>query len=126
MSGAGAYRLVQRIHARMFSLLICRSFAAWGSRSSAVPPMRLYGERSITVGARVPFGRECWLNAIGGVIVIGDGCMFFANSTISSAHSATIGREVMVARHVHIRDHGHAFGMQANRWNRRALRTLRR
>jgi carbonic anhydrase/acetyltransferase-like protein (isoleucine patch superfamily) len=110
MSGAGAYRLVQRIHARMFSLLICRSFAAWGSRSNAVPPMRLHGERSITVGAGVTFGRECWLNAIGGVIVIGDGCMFSGNSTISSAHSVTIGREVMVARDVHIGDHDHAFG----------------
>jgi acetyltransferase-like isoleucine patch superfamily enzyme len=109
VSGADAYRLTRRVRARLFTVVIRRSFAAWGSRSVAVPPFRPIGERAITVGARVCFGAGCWLNAIGGVIAIGDGCSFSGDCTISAAESVTIGREVLVARGVHIGDHDHAF-----------------
>ncbi len=109
MNGADAYRLALRIRARLFTLTICRSFAAWGPNSVALPPLRLGGERRITVGARVLFGAGCWLNAIGGVITVGDGCSFSGDCTISAAESVTLGREVLVARGVHIADHDHAF-----------------
>jgi acetyltransferase-like isoleucine patch superfamily enzyme len=109
VSGVNAYRLAQRVRARLFTFVIRRSFAAWGPQSVAVPPLRLNGERAIKIGARVRFGPGCWLNAIGGVIAVGDGCSFSGDCTISAAESVIIGREVLLARGVHIGDHDHAF-----------------
>ena len=109
MSGAGTYRLGRRVRARLFTLMIRRSFAAWGLRSVAAPPLRLEGERDITVGAGTWFGPGCWLNAIGGTITVGDGCSFAGDATISAAASVMVGRDVLVARGVHIGDHDHAF-----------------
>jgi lipopolysaccharide O-acetyltransferase len=73
------------------------------------PPLRLKGERDITIGAGTWFGSGCWLNAIGGTITVGDGCSFAGDVTISAAASVTLGGEVLVARGVHISDHDHAF-----------------
>ncbi|HMH38420.1 MAG TPA: hypothetical protein VK584_15940 [Streptosporangiaceae bacterium] len=109
MSGAGTYRLGRRVRARLFTLMIRRSFAAWGLRSVAAPPLRLEGERDITIGAGTWFGSGCWLNAIGGTITVGDGCSFAGDVTISAAASVTLGRDVLVARGVHLGDHDHAF-----------------
>jgi acetyltransferase-like isoleucine patch superfamily enzyme len=109
VNGANAYWLARRVRARLFTFVIRRSFAAWGPQSVAVPPLRLNGERAITVGARVRFGAGCWLNAIGGAIAVGDGCSFSGDCTISAAESVIIGREVLLARGVHIGDHDHAF-----------------
>jgi lipopolysaccharide O-acetyltransferase len=109
VNGAGIYRLVRRVRARLFTLMIRRSFAAWGLRSVAAPPLRLEGERDITIGAGTWFGSGCWLNAIGGTITVGDGCSFAGDVTISAAASVTLGRDVLVARGVHIGDHDHAF-----------------
>jgi acetyltransferase-like isoleucine patch superfamily enzyme len=109
MNGADVYRLGRRARAWLFTLAIRRGFAAWGPRSVAVPPLRLEGERNITVGAGTWLGPGCWLNAIGGTIVVGDGCSFAGDLTISAAASVTVGREVLVARGVHIGDHDHAW-----------------
>jgi lipopolysaccharide O-acetyltransferase len=109
VSGAGIYRLGRRVRARLFTLMIRRSFAAWGLRSVAVPPLRLEGERDITIGAGTWFGSGCWLNAIGGTITVGDGCSFAGDVTISAAASVMLGRDLLVARGVHIGDHDHAF-----------------
>ena len=109
MNGADAYRLALRVRARVLTLIIRRSFATWGPGSVALPPFRVGGERSVSVGAQVSFGAGCWLNAIGGVITIGDGCSFSGDCTLSAAGSITLGREVLVARGVHIGDHDHAF-----------------
>jgi acetyltransferase-like isoleucine patch superfamily enzyme len=73
------------------------------------PPLRLEGERDITIGAGTWFGSGCWLNAIGGTITVGDGCSFAGDVTISAAASVTLGRDVLVARGVHLGDHDHAF-----------------
>ena len=51
----------------------------------------------------------CWLNAIGGTITVGDGCSFAGDVTISAVASVMLGRDVLVARGVHIGDHDHAF-----------------
>jgi acetyltransferase-like isoleucine patch superfamily enzyme len=109
VNGADAYRLAERVRARLLTFVIRRSFASWGPRSLAVPPLRLAGERDITVGTGVLFSAGCWLNAIGGAIMIGDGSSFSGDCVISAAKSVTIGREVLVARGVHIGDHDHAF-----------------
>lgn len=108
-SGAEVYRLERRVRARLLTLIIRRSFAAWGPQSVAVPPFRVEGEGNITVGTEVRFGAGCWLNAIGGTISIGDGCAFSGDATISAAASVTLGREVLAARGVHIGDHDHAW-----------------
>jgi acetyltransferase-like isoleucine patch superfamily enzyme len=109
VNGAGTYRLGRRVRAQLFTLMIRRSFAAWGLRSVAAPPLRLEGERDITIGAGTWFGSGCWLNAIGGTITVGDGCSFAGDVTISAAASVTLGSDVLVARGVHIGDHDHAF-----------------
>lgn len=109
MSGADVYKLVQHVRARLLTVMIRRSFAAWGPRSVAMPPLRLVGERDLTIGEEVWFGTGCWLNAIGGTIVIGDGCRFSGDVTISAAASVILGRDVLVARGVHIGDHDHAW-----------------
>jgi acetyltransferase-like isoleucine patch superfamily enzyme len=109
VNGIGTYRLGRRVRARMFTLMIRRSFAAWGTRSVVVPPLRLEGERDIAIGAGAWLGSGCWLNAIGGTITVGDGCSFAGDITISAVASVTLGRDVLVARGVHIGDHDHAF-----------------
>jgi acetyltransferase-like isoleucine patch superfamily enzyme len=70
------------------------------------PELRRLGA---AVGAGTWFGSGCWLNAIGGTITVGDGCSFAGDVTISAAVSVTLGRDVLVARGVHISDHDHAF-----------------
>jgi acetyltransferase-like isoleucine patch superfamily enzyme len=62
------------------------------------PPLRLDGERDITIGAGTWFGSGCWLNAIGGTITVGDGCSFAGDVTISAAASVTLGCDVLAAR----------------------------
>ena len=73
------------------------------------PPLRLEGERDITIGAGTWFGSGCWLNAIGGTIMVGDGCSFAGDVTISAARSVMLGSDVLIARGVHIGDHDHDF-----------------
>jgi hypothetical protein len=73
VNGAGTDRLGRRVRARLFTLMIRRSFAAWGLRPVAAPPLRLDGERDITIGAGPWFGSGCWLNAIGGTITVQPG-----------------------------------------------------
>jgi acetyltransferase-like isoleucine patch superfamily enzyme len=75
--------------------MIRRSFAAWGLRSVAAPPLRLEGERDITIGAGTWFGSGCWLNAIGGTITVGDGCSFAGDVTVTAGVS--IGRGAVIA-----------------------------
>lgn len=113
MNGADAHKLARRVRAKMLTLLIRRSFAAWGKHSSAVPPLRVEGARSIRVGSHVRFGPGCLLHAAGGVITIGDGCSFTGDCTVSAASRVSIGSEVLVARSVHIADYDHAFSNPA-------------
>ena len=116
MNGAGTYRLGRRVRARLFTLMIRRSFAAWGLRSVAAPPLRLEGERDITIGAGTWFGSGCWLNAIGdhdhaftdpgrparrqdianaAPVMIGDGAWLGHNVTVTAGVS--IGRGAVIA-----------------------------
>lgn len=109
-----AYRLLERLAARLFTLGCRSSFRRLGRGSSIVPPARIRGERSIEIGVGVHLGSNCWLEVLGGdrtdaAIRIGDGSSFAGFCTITAAESVMIGRNVLVARHVYISDHRHAF-----------------
>lgn len=114
ISGAALSRGAQRMGSKAYSLIIARGFYEWGRASVAVPPLRVYGEQWISVGSRVYFGSECWLNAnpIDDVdeppISIGDGCSFAGSCVVSAVSSVKIGTEVLFARNVYISDHDHA------------------
>lgn len=72
-------------------------------------PIRVFGERSISVGRHVVIGEGSWLQTLGGVIEIGDGCRFSGYVVISAALSIVLEPHVLVARNVHILDHMHRF-----------------
>jgi len=79
-------------------------------------PLRINGERWISVGSDVHFGAGCWLSAEPAgavtepVMFIGDGCRFAGGCVISAVSHVRIGREVLIARNVYIADHDHAYG----------------
>lgn len=115
INGVALSRGAQRIGSKAYSLVIARGFHEWGKASVAVPPLRVGGEQWISVGSRVYFGTECWLNAspIDGpdepIISIGDGCSFAGSCVVSAVSRIKVGSEVLFARNVYIADHDHAY-----------------
>jgi acetyltransferase-like isoleucine patch superfamily enzyme len=115
ISGPGIMRITQLARSKAFSLIIARGFYHWGRNSVTVPPLRLNGERWISVGRGVYLGAGCWLNAsmpntmTGPAITIGDRCSFAGDCVISAVSSVIIGPEVLLARNVYIADHDHAY-----------------
>ena len=110
------YRSIQRAKSKLFSLIIRNGFYEWGSNSVAVPPLRISGERWISIKAGVYVGPDCWLNAepacgatTDPIIVIGEGSSFAGNCVISAVSSVKIGREVLFARNIYVADHSHAY-----------------
>jgi acetyltransferase-like isoleucine patch superfamily enzyme len=107
------YRVAQRAHGKVFSLLVSGAFASFGRRSVLQPPIRLAGERSISIGDDVWVGPGSWLQSIGagggGALTIGDGTSIAGNVVISAASSVRIGREVLFARGVYVSDHIHRY-----------------
>lgn len=115
INGTAIYRMIQDSYSKALSLVIAGGFHHWGHGSVVRPPVRVSGERWISVGSGVHFGAGCWLNAdpIGmadaPVMLIGDGCSFAGGCVISAVSQVRIGREVLVARNVYIADHDHAY-----------------
>lgn len=111
----GFYRFAVRARAKAFSLLAGRAFASFGSRSVIHPPLRVDGERRISIGAGVFMGPGCWLHVLdeGGsaevAIVVGDGTSIVGDCVLSSVGSVRLGRNVLIARNVYVSDHMHAF-----------------
>jgi acetyltransferase-like isoleucine patch superfamily enzyme len=90
-----------------------RSFASWGTGSSISLPIRIEGERSISVGRDTVFGEGCWLQTDGaGVIEIGDDCHFSGYAVISATLSIVVESHVIFARNVHILDHNHRIDLE--------------
>jgi acetyltransferase-like isoleucine patch superfamily enzyme len=110
----GSWRLLARVRAKLFSLLAAGSFASFGKGTVIVGPLRLEGERRISIGGDVYLGAGCWLQVLDGerqgiVIAIGDGSSFAGYCVISATESVTFGTRVLVARNVYVSDHMHAF-----------------
>ena len=110
------YRLLGRIKAKIFSVLVGGGFHAFGNRSVIVPPVKLDGIEAISIGSRVYIGRNSWLifsgrslgnSQIG--IIIRDGVSISGDCVISAVKSVIIDENVLMGRCVHISDHRHRF-----------------
>ena len=108
------YALATRVRARAFSSACGGAFAAFGAHSVIQPPVRLHGERWISVGADVFIGAGSYLQVLDGAeragrLEIGDGTSVTGMCVLSAASSVRLGRHVLLARNVYIADHRHAF-----------------
>ncbi|MGH9189522.1 MAG: acyltransferase [Acidimicrobiales bacterium] len=105
------YRNAGRLRSKLFSLGIGPSFGGFGDRAVIEPPLRVYGERRIIIGAAVHIGASSWLQVLGGegpsAIEIGDGSSLGARCTISAVEHVSIGRSVLLASNVYVSDHSH-------------------
>lgn len=118
MLGLGSlqcYRLFLRLRAKGFSALARGGFAALGSGSVIQLPVRLRGERRISIGKDVFIGAGSWLQVEGEeegavALTIGDGTSVAGACVFSAAESVRIGRRVLFARNVYVSDHIHAYG----------------
>lgn len=112
ISALSTWRLAVSARDKGFTIAARRSFASWGKGSSIRLPIRLYGERAISVGQRVIIGEGCWLQTLGaGTIDIGDDCGFSGYAVISAAQSIVFESSVLVSRNVHFLDHNHRFDL---------------
>jgi lipopolysaccharide O-acetyltransferase len=109
------YRGAHHVRGKLFSLAVGRSFASFGPNSTLQPPIRVLGERRISIGRGVFVGPGSWLQVLEAesartvAIEIGDGTSIAGGCTISAATSIRVGRSVLMARNVYIADHRHAF-----------------
>lgn len=111
-SSVSIWRRTVAARDRAFTLLVRSSFADWGRGSAIRLPIRIYGERRISVGRDVVIGEGSWLQTLGdGVIEIGNGCRVSGFLVISAALSVVLEPDVLVARNVHILDHIHRFDL---------------
>jgi lipopolysaccharide O-acetyltransferase len=110
----GAYRAASRARAKLLSAASGGAFAAFGPRSVLQPPVRIGGERWISIGAGVFIGSGSYLQVLydadgAGRLEIGDGTSVTGSCVLSAARSVRLGRNVLLARNVYIADHRHAF-----------------
>lgn len=93
--------------------MIAGAFHSFGAHSVVVRPVRLAGERRISIGSGVYIGAGCWLQTLeaGHVpcIVIGDQVEIAGQCVISSVLSVIVEEDVLLARNVYIADHSHRF-----------------
>jgi acetyltransferase-like isoleucine patch superfamily enzyme len=110
----GAYRVGQKVGAHAFTAACSGAFESMGSRSVIQPPVRIEGERRISIGSRVYVGQGSWLHVEDGPggpghIEVGDDCGLTGLCVLSSACSLRLGSSVLLARNVYVADHRHAF-----------------
>ncbi|MGO1974907.1 MAG: acyltransferase [Propionibacteriaceae bacterium] len=109
------YRLGRRVLSKSFSVLAAGAFAEFGSASTIQPPLRVSGERRISIGARVFIGPDCWLQVLDDepghtpALVVGEGTKIVGGAVLSAARSIRLGRQVLIARNVYVSDHQHAY-----------------
>lgn len=109
----GAYRLRRRIRNKLFALTAGRAFASFGARSVVELPVRVSGERFITVGSDVYVGADSWLQVIGDAgtvaLSIGDRVSIAGSCVLSAVRSVRVGPGALLARNVYIADHSHHY-----------------
>ena len=111
------YRGLLRLFAKSFSLSISGAFAAFGKNTVLMPPIRIWGERRIGIGARVFLGPGCCLSvlpdgdnrSVG--ISIADGTSIAGSCVISAVREVRLEEDVLLARNVYISDHSHRYSL---------------
>lgn len=109
-----SYRNLQRLQTRVFSALLRRSFGSFAASARIQHPLRVDGERGITIGEGVFIASHCWLatyQADGrqGALEIGAGTRITGYCVLAAASRVRLGRSVLLARNVYIADHRHAY-----------------
>ena len=115
--GSGFLQLVwvlRRARRRCFATLAAGGFAEFGRGTAIETPVRLLGERRISIGSDVFVGPDCWLQTVveggdGVALWIGDGSNIAGNCVISAVSHVRLGKKVLLARNVYISDHIHAY-----------------
>lgn len=109
------YRFSVRLKSKAFSLLSAGAFAHFGKRTVLGTPIRLSGEKRISIGDGVFVGAGCWLQAIPDgenqsvAIAIGSGTSIAGNCVISAVRQVVLEESVLLARNVYISDHIHKY-----------------
>ncbi len=111
---ADHYRNWERMRTFLFSMMLRRSFESFSSSARVQYPLRLSGERGITIGARVFVGSHSWLatyetDGHAGRLEIGDGTSIAGFCTLAAITHVRVGRSVLLARNVYVADHHHAY-----------------
>lgn len=109
-----AYRDWQRLRTRVFSALLRGSFGSLDPSARIQYPLRLDGERRISIGEDVFIASHCWLatyeaDGRAGELEIGDGTRITGYCVLAAAARVTLGRSVLLARNVYVADHRHAY-----------------
>lgn len=105
----GCYRTAAHVRSKCFSLLSSGAFSYFGAGSVIEPPIRLSGERCISIGSGVFIGAGSWLQVLSPLedrvaLEIGDGALLSGACVISAASRVRIGKRVGIApRCVHLR-----------------------
>jgi acetyltransferase-like isoleucine patch superfamily enzyme len=108
-----AYKGAVRVKAKCFSLLIGGSFASFGRETVLMPPLRLAGERRISLGDNIFIGAACWLQTLANdddcsiAISIGNRTSIAGGCVISAVQQVIIEEDVLLAKNVYISDHMH-------------------
>ncbi len=103
--------------AKLHTAGLRRSFAELGAGATVCPPLQVWGEERISIGARSYFGPNCWIMVLrsqGGDdsarIEIGSGVSVSGDCTITACREVVLEDAVLMGRFVHISDHSHEFG----------------
>lgn len=111
----GAYRMFCRIRDKLFTVAVKRSFGTLGRHTVLRLPVRIKGERHIEIGDGVTIPAGSWLLAIERdgepppQLQIGDRTSIAGGCVISCAARVRLGDAVLLAGHVYIADHSHAY-----------------
>jgi lipopolysaccharide O-acetyltransferase len=114
MGFAGVNRDLERLRTRAFTALLRGSFGSCAPSARIQYPLRLNGERGVSIGDGVFIASNCWLatyehDGRQGRLKIGDGTRITGYCVLAAAASVSIGRSVLFARNVYVADHRHAF-----------------
>ncbi len=109
------YKLLQRVYAKVFSLLTSGAFNEFGKGTILVSPIRLSGERRIVIGDNVYIGGGSWLQALSDgenkspSLRIGSRTSIAGYCVLSAVRSVVLEDDVLLARNVYISDHIHKY-----------------
>ncbi len=110
------YRGVKLFADKLFTSGARTSMRRLGSGTLLELPIKIWGESRIEIGSEVFIGPQSWIQVLtregndgSTAISIGDRTSIAGLCTISAAEQIVIEQNVIIARHVHITDHSHAF-----------------